>query len=159
LTLRPFTFRGQAPRRRSSRSVRECPKCRREHVQHLPGPGRRSMEALSSARTWVSGCAEVTGGGCATPAVPAQFLHRERLEAKLCGVVGRCLTVVTGVAGAGKSVLLTGWAGGRGAGMTAWVGLEPADNDSRRFWGRLAGALRDLGREVATRVPDVSSST
>ena len=49
-------------------------------------------------------------------------MQRPRLLAALDGHSERVLTVVTGPAGAGKTVLLSSWTSGRGA---AWLSLGP----------------------------------
>ena len=98
--------------------------------------------------------APVVGPGYWVPDVPPHFVCRERLEARLDDGMESRLTTVTGMAGAGKSVLLAGWARGRGAGTTAWLGLQPADNQPVRFWPRLVRALQvvdpDVGANVVT---------
>jgi LuxR family maltose regulon positive regulatory protein len=67
------------------------------------------------------------------------------------------LTVVTGMAGAGKTALVSGWARRRGAGMTAWIGLEEADNDRRRFWRRLVGGLQRVDARAGLTALDAVS--
>jgi LuxR family transcriptional regulator, maltose regulon positive regulatory protein len=52
-----------------------------------------------------------------------------RLEAGAC----QHLTVVVGSAGAGKSVLLSGWAATRTPAATAWLSCDEADADPVRF--------------------------
>ena len=65
---------------------------------------------LCAAGIWASGDLELVGPGCAVPDLPAHFVRRERLEERVNLAPEGRLTVVTGVAGAGKSVLLAGWA-------------------------------------------------
>ncbi len=107
---------------------------------------------LCAASLWASGDLELVGPGCAVPDLPGHFVRRERLEEQVNLAPEGRLTVVTGGAGAGKSVLLAGWARHRAPGMTAWLSLEAADNDSSRFWSRLVEALRivepDAGNNV-----------
>jgi LuxR family transcriptional regulator, maltose regulon positive regulatory protein len=71
----------------------------------------------------------------ATPAVVA----RPRLHALLEAHADRPLTVVTGPAGAGKSVLAGSFAASAGA---AWLPLLPAHNDPARLAEALIGVLR-----------------
>jgi LuxR family maltose regulon positive regulatory protein len=100
------------------------------------------MEMLCNFRDWGSGGSPVAVGRRDLPALPAHFVSRERLVAKVCAAARHRLTLVTGVPGAGKSALLADWAGGCGAGMAAWVGLQATDNDRVRFWGRVVAALQ-----------------
>ena len=109
------------------------------------------MQTLSEAKR-AAGAVAVVGPGCWVPAVPPNFVRRERLEARLNGAVGSPLTMVVGMAGAGKSVLLAGWARRREAGTTAWLGLEPDDNDPVRFWSRLVRALQVVDPGVGDHV-------
>src|SRR4029450_2589018 len=61
------------------------------------------------------------------------------------GVQGR-LTLLTGPAGSGKTVLLSSWATTAALpGPVAWLSLEAADNDPARFWFYLLAALRQSG--------------
>ena len=67
------------------------------------------------------------------------------LESLDVGVQGR-LTLLTGPAGSGKTVLLSSWATtARLPGPVAWLSLEAADNDPARFWSYLLAALRQSG--------------
>jgi LuxR family maltose regulon positive regulatory protein len=75
-------------------------------------------------------------------------LDRSRLLARLDRGIARQVTVVTGPAGAGKSVLLATWAATRRP--TAWVTLDEADRDPRCLWAHVLAALRR-----ATGLPDL----
>ncbi len=112
------------------------------------------MQTLTETKRWGTGAVAVVGPGCWVPAVPPHFVRRERLEVRLNDAARSPLTVVEGMAGAGKSVLLAGWARRREAGTTAWLGLESDDNDPVRFWSRLVRALQvvdpDVGDDVVT---------
>jgi LuxR family maltose regulon positive regulatory protein len=68
------------------------------------------------------------------------------LELLDAGVQGR-LTLLTGPAGSGKTVLLSSWATTTAAlpGPIAWLSLDAADNDPARFWSYLLAALRQSG--------------
>ncbi len=89
---------------------------------------------------------------------------RERLLAALEeGVKGR-LTLVSAPAGYGKSTLLSSWYD-RTDKDVAWLSLDEADNDPRRFLGYLLAALqrvdetlREAGSAVATLDPDDSGA-
>jgi len=67
------------------------------------------------------------------------------LELLDAGVQGR-LTLLTGPAGSGKTVLLSSWAAtAELPGPVAWLSLDAADNDPARFWSYLLAALRQTG--------------
>src|SRR4051794_24715877 len=92
----------------------------------------------------------------AIPAPPPVAIGRERLEVELEQSSERDLTVVTGPAGSGKTVLLASWAEARDA---AWISLHPEHRDVAYLWRDIAGVLRprglDLGAEpmVARALP------
>ena len=71
-------------------------------------------------------------------ALPPALVERPRLEALL--EVDRPLTVVTGPAGAGKTVLLTAFAAAHDA---AWLSLTPRHNDPATLTDAIEAALRD----------------
>jgi len=78
-------------------------------------------------------------------AVPAPLpvaIARERLEDELDRGSARDLTVVTGPAGSGKTVLLASWAAARDA---AWISLRPEHLDVARLWRDIVGVLRARG--------------
>ena len=56
------------------------------------------------------------------------------------------VTVVSGMAGSGKTVLLRSWIGEAGiAGRAAWVDAGRGVPDPQRFWLSVVGALRATG--------------
>ncbi len=79
------------------------------------------------------------------PVIPPTWTVRNRLDDLLSDAVQHRLTVVTGPPGAGKTVMLAGWATRHPDRRVAWVSLEAADDDPQRFWQTLAGALRPFG--------------
>jgi LuxR family maltose regulon positive regulatory protein len=98
----------------------------------------------------------------ALPSEQAAFVHRARLFDRLDRGVQRPLTLVAAPPGAGKTALLGSWiASERPPGPVAWLSLDPADGDRRRFWravfealGRAAGDPRmtALGAQPEARV-------
>jgi LuxR family transcriptional regulator, maltose regulon positive regulatory protein len=80
------------------------------------------------------------------PRTPRWLVARGRLlELLEAGVQGR-LTLLTGPAGSGKTVLLSSWATTTASpGPVAWLSLDAADNDPARFWFYLLAALRQSG--------------
>jgi LuxR family transcriptional regulator, maltose regulon positive regulatory protein len=80
------------------------------------------------------------------PRLPRWLVARARLLELLdAGVQGR-LTLLTGPAGSGKTVLLSSWATTTELpGRVAWLSLDVADNDPARFWSYLLAAVRQSG--------------
>jgi LuxR family transcriptional regulator, maltose regulon positive regulatory protein len=80
------------------------------------------------------------------PRTPRRLVARGRLVELLdAGVQGR-LTLLTGPAGSGKTVLLSSWVTTAALpGPAAWVSLDANDNDPARFWSYLLAALRQSG--------------
>ncbi|HEY9293993.1 MAG TPA: hypothetical protein VIP98_22150, partial [Microlunatus sp.] len=75
------------------------------------------------------------------PRVPAGQVSRDRLLATLDDSSDDTVVLLSAPAGAGKTHLLAEWAANR-RDPTAWVTLDHADNDERRFWSALVSALR-----------------
>jgi LuxR family transcriptional regulator, maltose regulon positive regulatory protein len=78
----------------------------------------------------------------AVPWLPSVTIRRRRLEDRLEERSARDVTVVTGPPGAGKTVLLAAWTGGRDV---AWLSLRPEHVDVAALWRDLAAALRPSG--------------
>jgi LuxR family maltose regulon positive regulatory protein len=105
--------------------------------------------------------APVGGAGSGDPPV-AGLVERPRLTELLDrGLAGK-VTLITGPAGSGKSVLASTWA--RDAGLpVAWVDVARDEADATRFWGKVMDALRscgaiDLADPLATVVPGPAES-
>jgi LuxR family maltose regulon positive regulatory protein len=80
------------------------------------------------------------------PTVPSGTVERERLFDMLDDGVGRRLTVVTGPPGAGKTVLVSAWAGRRRPpGRVAWLSIERGDGRPAQFWSAVSAAVRAAG--------------
>src|SRR5688500_7685772 len=75
------------------------------------------------------------------PAAPRTHVRRQRLADLLTAGVQRPLTLVTGPAGAGKTVAAADWAHTAGCMPVAWLTLEADDNDPRVFWSHFASAV------------------
>ena len=81
-----------------------------------------------------------------TPDVPAWAVQRQRITERIAQGTRWCpLTVVTGPAGAGKTMAVAMWAAA-GAGRVAWVCLDEFDNRPGAFWSYVVAALRQIGR-------------
>ena len=71
---------------------------------------------------------------------------RRRLHELLDEGAQRALTLISAPPGAGKTVLLGSWiASGGPPGPVAWLSLDPADADRRRFWRAVLEALDRAG--------------
>ena len=92
----------------------------------------------------------------ALPPEQAAFVRRERLFACLDRGVERPLTLLAAPPGAGKTALLASWiAAERPPGPVAWLSLDPADGDRRRFWRAVFEALSRAG--LGTRVASLAA--
>jgi LuxR family transcriptional regulator, maltose regulon positive regulatory protein len=76
------------------------------------------------------------------PPLPSTLVTRPVLHDRLTTGAGQRLTLVTGSAGAGKSVLLSSWAVARPAGLTFWMSCDAADANPVRFWAGFIEAAR-----------------
>jgi LuxR family transcriptional regulator, maltose regulon positive regulatory protein len=74
--------------------------------------------------------------------LPDTLVARPVLHDRLNAGAGQRLTVVVGSAGAGKSVLLSGWAAARPPGLTSWLSCDRADANPVRFWAGFIEAPR-----------------
>ena len=73
----------------------------------------------------------------------------ERLQAGL----QTPLTLISALAGVGKTTVLSQWRLGRGScALVAWLSLDPADNDPARFLQYLSTALDTLEPGLVTLV-------
>ena len=102
-------------------------------------------------------------------AVPVALVTRSALQDRLTAGAGQRLTIVTGTAGTGKSVLLSSWAAARPPETTAWLSCDPADADPVRFWTAFIEAFQPMApgfgadgasllRGGAARLADVAAS-
>jgi LuxR family maltose regulon positive regulatory protein len=74
------------------------------------------------------------------PRPRAPLVHRPHLIERLKSAAERPLTLLAAPAGFGKTTLLSTWLE-RAPLTTAWVSLDPADNDLTRFWSYTLTAL------------------
>ena len=80
------------------------------------------------------------------PPTRADWVERGRLLELLDHAVERPMVLVAAPAGFGKTTLVTQWlAGNRGPRATAWVSLDPHDNDPVLLWTHVAQALERVG--------------
>jgi LuxR family maltose regulon positive regulatory protein len=100
----------------------------------------------TSIRVVITGPVDNAGALPATkfalPPEHAAFVPRARLWDDLDRAVERPLTLIAGPPGAGKTALLGSWiAAGRAPGPVAWLSLDAADGERRRFWRGVFEAL------------------
>ena len=87
------------------------------------------------------------------PSVPDWVLPRPRITKLIADGTQWCrLTVVTGPAGAGKTIALALWAAAQ-PGTVAWVSVDEFDNRPRVFWSYAVAALRRSGVPLPTALP------
>src|SRR6266487_296790 len=77
----------------------------------------------------------------AQPRIRAGVVQRPRLFAALDRLSEVELTVLSGPAGSGKTVLVSSWLTGRRDLSPAWVTLDPGDDDPVRLWTYVAHAV------------------
>ena len=105
-----------------------------------------------------SGRGEIEGPGVAEAAEPLvetklvpprlqeRVVLRPRLLERLTRGTARPVTIVSGGAGAGKTVAVASWVkSGHPPGPVAWVSLDSFDNQPARFWSHVLAVLRSTG--------------
>ncbi len=85
----------------------------------------------------------------AVPRLRPKLVRRARLLTHLAQGLQATLTLVSAPAGSGKTTLLAQWLA-ESALPTAWVSLEPEDNDPLRFLSALIAALQRLDPQLGT---------
>jgi len=80
----------------------------------------------------------------AVPELPVGFTTRPLLRQKLDRAAAGEVIVVSAPAGSGKTLLLADWVRGSERPDTAWVSLDPDDNEPRRLWSAVVTALLAL---------------
>ena len=77
------------------------------------------------------------------PRLPETAISRRELLARLDEGLSKKLILVTAPTGFGKTTLVASWVADRDF-ASAWVTLDPNDNDPVRFWTYAITALRTL---------------
>ena len=109
--------------------------------------------AARARRPAVSAGVPVLASKITAPGLPDWALLRPRISRLIAQGRRWCpLTVVTGPAGAGKTIALALWAAA-GPGSVAWVCLDEFDNRPGVFWAYLVAALRRSGVSVPGTLP------
>jgi LuxR family transcriptional regulator, maltose regulon positive regulatory protein len=78
------------------------------------------------------------------PRMRRDVIRRPRLHEVLDRLASARLTLVSGPAGSGKTVLVSSWCDSPSAGAVAWNSLEPSDNEPGRLWTYIATAVDRL---------------
>jgi len=97
------------------------------------------------------------------PALPGRYVPRPRLHAALDAAAQLPLTVVVGVPGAGKSVMLQSWLRDRPGLRSAWLSCDARDADPVTFWLAVSATLTqawpgrwsDVADLLAEKEPDL----
>jgi ATP/maltotriose-dependent transcriptional regulator MalT len=97
------------------------------------------------------------------PALPGRHVPRPRLHAALDAAAGLPLTIVVGVPGAGKSVMLESWLRDRPGLRPIWLSCDARDADPVTFWLALSATLTqawpgrwlDVADLLAEKEPDL----
>jgi LuxR family maltose regulon positive regulatory protein len=95
------------------------------------------------------------------PAARAGLLRRPRLVEAVQAAIGQApLVLVTGMAGVGKTTLVSQWmAAVQPSTPVAWLTLDPRDNDPARFWRYVRTALAVARPQLAQDVTGVVSDS
>ncbi len=83
------------------------------------------------------------------PRVRSPLVPRPRLLCHMDEASRLPLTLLAAPAGFGKTTVVSDWVTS-GSRRTAWVSLDPADNDPARFWAYTLAALDTLQQGVST---------
>lgn len=81
------------------------------------------------------------------------YVARPQLAAHLDRLSRHRLTVVTALAGFGKTSLLAEWAAGTARDPVAWLSLDAGDADPVRLWAHVAEAVRRAVGDAAGEIP------
>jgi LuxR family transcriptional regulator, maltose regulon positive regulatory protein len=111
------------------------------------------QEAIGTMRPQAAAGDPILASKITAPGVPDWAVPRPRITRLIAEGVRWCpLTVVTGPAGAGKTLALALWAAAQ-PGPVAWVGLDEFDNRPGVFWPYIVAALRGSGVAAAKTLP------
>ena len=125
-------------------------------MQHLAPAGARRERPTRASRPPPG---HILPSKLVPPGLPRRYVERPRLWELLDGARQRPLTLVAASAGAGKTVMLSGWAGRLAPTACGWVSLDADDNDPVRFWTYVAAALEGLVPEVGVEAADLLSES
>lgn len=107
----------------------------------------------ASRRTAASRMSLGTRSISGIPGTSQRLVQRRRLFDVLDHGARGSVTVVSGPAGSGKTVLVSSWlAGGGWPGPVVWVAVERDERDPTRFWGAVLDGLRSSAAGAGCRV-------
>ena len=110
-------------------------------------------ESVRARRPATSGAVPILVSKITVPRVPDWAVPRSRITRLVSEGARWCpLTVVTGPAGAGKTMALALWAAAE-PGRVAWVSLDDYDDRPGVFWSYVVAALRRSGVEIELALP------
>jgi LuxR family maltose regulon positive regulatory protein len=92
-----------------------------------------------------SSAAPVSSAGGANRSFGDGLVQRPRLFEALDRGTKRRVTMVSGPAGSGKTLLVASWLRRRRRGRVAWVSVAQGERDAARFWSAATDALRACG--------------
>jgi LuxR family transcriptional regulator, maltose regulon positive regulatory protein len=118
-----------------------------QHTVATTQPHEVSAEASNLLQRLVTPPTALLATKLTVPPARPNGIARPRLTHRLHAGMGGALTVLVAPAGWGKTTLLSAWCAERratGGRPSAWVSLDPRDNDPRRFWRYLVEALDHL---------------
>src|SRR4051812_10690175 len=113
----------------------------------MGGSGRRPASAVRAAS---NPAPSRIGARVDLPALPAWVVPRGRLDNLLSAGSDKLLTVVTGPAGAGKTMSAASWAvGSDHPGPILWLSCASGAGARTGFWAELRRAFEDGGLSIA----------
>ncbi|PIE38933.1 MAG: helix-turn-helix transcriptional regulator [Gammaproteobacteria bacterium] len=92
------------------------------------------------------------------PASNPKTIQRDRLLGLITPGEGKKLSLVIAPAGYGKTTLVGQWLHSTGA-TFAWLSLDESDNDPRRFWQYVIGALQRIDPSIAREANELLAKT
>jgi LuxR family transcriptional regulator, maltose regulon positive regulatory protein len=108
-------------------------------------PSTTKGASARRARTGAGESPELLTEKLRIPRLSLAILRRRRLIDLIDQASGHRLTVVSGPAGAGKTVACGSWAAAAAGRRVAWLTLDTADCDPARFWAYIRAALIRAG--------------
>jgi LuxR family transcriptional regulator, maltose regulon positive regulatory protein len=112
-----------------------------------------AKQGVRARRPAVSADAPILASKITVPNTPRWAVPRPRITKLIAEGTRWCqLTVVTGPAGAGKTMALAMWAAAE-PGTVAWISVDDFDNRPGVFWAHVVAALRQAGVAAPQMLP------
>jgi hypothetical protein len=113
----------------------------------------RARQPTVSAGTSIL-ASKILASKITVPSTPRWAVQRPRITKLIAEGTRWCqLTVVTGHAGAGKTMALAMWAAAARPGTVAWISVDDFDNRPGVFWVHVVAALRQAGVAAPRALP------